>query len=92
MLRPANPVVENLYYTYLRFCLTFTAVVFRSGESALNCRKNLIDALQMFYSADQLAPVLRELGYRKVMHKTVFAGMMAFHSAVKPYEPAVAVP
>ena len=92
MLRPANPVVENLYYTYLRFCLTFTAVVFRSGESALNCRKYFIDALQMFYSAAELATVLRELGYRKVAHKTVFGGMMAFHSAAKPYTPPVAIP
>ena len=60
MLRPANPMVEKLYYSYLRFCLTFTAVVFRSGPPALNCRKYFIEALEMFYSADELATVLRE--------------------------------
>ena len=84
MLRPANPIVENLYYTYLRFCLTFTAVVFNSGTAALNCRKYFIDALQMFYSAEELSTVLRDLGFRAVRHETVFAGMMAFHSATKP--------
>ena len=84
MLRPANPVVETLYYTYLKFCLTFTAVVFNSGAAALNCRKYFIDALQMFYSAEELATVLRDLGFRDVRHETVFAGMMAFHSATKP--------
>ena len=84
MLRPANPVVETLYYTYLKFCLTFTAVVFNSGTAALNCRKYFIDALQMFYSAEELSTVLRDLGFRGVRHETVFAGMMAFHSATKP--------
>lgn len=84
MLRPANPLVEGLYYTYLRFCLTFTAVVFGSGESALNCRKYFIDALQMFYSAEELSTVLRDLGYRDVREKTILAGMMAFHRSAKP--------
>jgi demethylmenaquinone methyltransferase/2-methoxy-6-polyprenyl-1,4-benzoquinol methylase len=84
MLRPANPIVEGLYYTYLRFCLTFTAVVFGSGESALNCRKYFIDALQMFYSAEELSTVLRDLGYRDVREKTILAGMMAFHRSAKP--------
>lgn len=84
MLRPANPIVEGLYYTYLRFCLTFTAVVFGSGESALNCRKYFIDALQMFYSAEELSTVLRDLGYRDVRDKTILAGMMAFHRSAKP--------
>jgi demethylmenaquinone methyltransferase/2-methoxy-6-polyprenyl-1,4-benzoquinol methylase len=84
MLRPANPVVEKLYYAYLKFCLSFTALVFRSGPPALNCKKYFIEALQMFYSADELATVLEELGYEHVRVKTVFAGMMAFHGAAKP--------
>jgi demethylmenaquinone methyltransferase/2-methoxy-6-polyprenyl-1,4-benzoquinol methylase len=84
MLRPANPIVETMYYTYLRFCLTFTAVVFNSGPAALNCREYFIDALQMFYSPEELSALLRELGYRHVRVNTVFAGMLAFHTAVKP--------
>ena len=84
MLKPANPLVESVYYAYLKFCLTFTAVVFQSGPAALNCRKYFIDALQMFYSAQELATVLRELGFRDVYFKTVLAGMLAFHTAAKP--------
>lgn len=84
MLRPASPTVETLYYTYLRFCLWFTGFVFRSGQSALNCKQYFIHALQMFYSADELSHVLEELGYRNVTSKSVFSGMMGFHRAVKP--------
>lgn len=84
MLRPANPLVETMYYTYLRFCLNFTAVVFNSGPAALNCREYFIDALQMFYSPQELSSLLRGLGYKHVRVSTVFAGMLAFHTAVKP--------
>jgi demethylmenaquinone methyltransferase/2-methoxy-6-polyprenyl-1,4-benzoquinol methylase len=84
MLRPPNPLVEKLYYAYLRFCLTFTATVFQSRAPALNCRKYFIEALQMFYSAGELATVLEEVGFEDVRADTVFAGMLAFHGAQKP--------
>jgi len=84
MLRPSSRTVETLYYGYLRFCLWFTGFVFRSGPAALNCKKYFIHALQMFYSAEELSAVLRELGYAPVTSKSVFAGMMGFHRAVKP--------
>lgn len=84
MLRPGNPVVEKLYYAYLRFCLSFTAVVFRSGKPALSCKEYFINALQMFYSADELSDLLREVGFGEVTTKTVFSGMLGFHRAVKP--------
>jgi demethylmenaquinone methyltransferase/2-methoxy-6-polyprenyl-1,4-benzoquinol methylase len=84
MLRPANPLVEKLYYMYLRFCLAFTGFVFQSGPAALNCKKYFINALQMFYSADELSGMLRELGYRDVAATTILAGMIGFHRASKP--------
>jgi len=84
MLRPGNPVVEKLYYAYLRFCLWFTGFLFRSGPAALNCKDYFIQALQMFYSAQELSDMLEDVGYRDVTAKTVFSGMLGFHRAVKP--------
>jgi demethylmenaquinone methyltransferase/2-methoxy-6-polyprenyl-1,4-benzoquinol methylase len=84
MLRPGNRVVERLYYGYLRTCLAFTGFLFRSGPAALNCKKYFINALQMFYSAEELSVVLRERGYVDVTAKTVFCGMLGYHRAVKP--------
>jgi len=84
MLRPGNPVVEKLYYAYLRFCLWFTGFLFRSGPAALNCKKYFIQALQMFYSAQELSDMLEEVGFRDVTATTVFSGMLGFHRAVKP--------
>jgi len=58
--------------------------MFRSGPTALNCKKYFINALQMFYSAEELCDVLEDLGFRDVTAKTIFAGMLGFHRAVKP--------
>ena len=86
MLRPANRTVERLYYAYLRFCLWFTGTMFRSGRPALNCKDYFIQALQMFYSAEELSDMLEDVGYRDVTSKTVFYGMLGFHRAVKPHQ------
>ena len=84
MLRPGNPVVERLYYVYLRFCLWFTGFLFRSGPAALNCKKYFIQALQMFYSPQEMSDLLEDAGFRDVTATTVFGGMLGFHRAVKP--------
>jgi len=83
MLRPANPIVEKLYYAYLRFCLDFTGFLFQSGPAALNCKEYFINALQMFYSADELSGMLQDIGYSNVRAKTILAGMIGFHRASK---------
>jgi len=83
MLRPGNPVIEKLYYGYLRTCLVFTGVLFRSGPAALNCKRYFIDALEMFYTAEELSGVLREVGYRDVVVKSLLGGMIGIHRATK---------
>jgi demethylmenaquinone methyltransferase/2-methoxy-6-polyprenyl-1,4-benzoquinol methylase len=83
MLRPANPIVEKLYYAYLRACLAITALVFRSSPTAHSAKKYFIDVLEMFYSADELTEVLHGAGFRDVTAKTIMAGMIGFHRSVK---------
>ena len=84
MLRPANRFVEMAYYAYLRSCLAVTGFLFRSGAPALKCKRYFINALEMFYSADELSIVLREAGYCDVAAKTLFSGMIGFHRAARP--------
>jgi demethylmenaquinone methyltransferase/2-methoxy-6-polyprenyl-1,4-benzoquinol methylase len=84
MLRPGNKLVEIMYYAYLRITLTVTAWIFRSGRPALNCRDYFIKTLRMFYSADELSQLLRQLGFERVSSKSVLGGMIGFHKAQKP--------
>lgn len=84
MLRPGNKVVEKLYYTYLRACLSITAMLFQSGEAARNCKKYFINALSLFYSAEEFSQLLRQLEFENVSSKTLLRGMIGFHRAMKP--------
>ncbi|MBS3934656.1 MAG: class I SAM-dependent methyltransferase [Sulfuritalea sp.] len=84
MLRPPHPVVAKLYFGYLRFCLTYTAGLFRSGEPVLNCRSYFIDAIDNFYSPAEFSALLCEHGLVNVVHKSLLAGMIGVHRAQKP--------
>lgn len=87
MLRPRNAVVKNLYYGYLKACLNFTSTLVRSGPSAVKFKQYFIDALDLFYSAEELSIMLRDLGFQEVSVDRVFYGMIGFHRAVKPFKP-----
>ncbi|MDP2825261.1 MAG: class I SAM-dependent methyltransferase [Sulfuritalea sp.] len=86
MLRPRNPIVKSLYYTYLRGCLGITGLIVGSGPAAVKAKQYFLDALELFYTAEELSILLRELGYVEVKVDTVFHGMLGFHRAVKPPE------
>ncbi len=90
MLRPRNPIVKNLYYTYLRGCLGLTGLIVGSGPAAVKAKQYFLDALELFYTAEELSILLRESGFVQVKVDTVFHGMLAFHRAVKPPEAAKA--
>jgi demethylmenaquinone methyltransferase/2-methoxy-6-polyprenyl-1,4-benzoquinol methylase len=84
MLRPSNPTVAKLYFGYLRMCLNLTAKVYRSGAPALNSRDYFIEALDMFYSAEEFTQLCEKSGFTDVVHKSMLAGMVATHRAAKP--------
>jgi len=84
MLRPRNVIVKNLYYAYLKICLNFTSLIVGSSPAATKFKQYFIDALDLFYSAEELSIMLRELGFVEVSVDTVFYGMIGFHRAVKP--------
>jgi len=86
MLRPANKIVESCYYAYLRFCLNFTGFIFQSSASAHACKKYFITALRMFYSADELSDMFRDVGFEEVSSQTLLGGMIGYHSAMKPHD------
>lgn len=87
MLRPRNPVVKHLYYGYLKACLNFTSTLVGSGPNAVKFKQYFIDALDLFYSAEELSIMLRDLGFKDVSVDRVFYGMIGFHRAVKPFAP-----
>lgn len=84
MLPPANPLLGKLYYAYLHVCLDATSLFYRSNGAARQLKKYFLDALKMFYTAEEFSELLREIGFTDVRCKTVFGGMIGMHRAVKP--------
>jgi demethylmenaquinone methyltransferase/2-methoxy-6-polyprenyl-1,4-benzoquinol methylase len=84
MLRPRNIIVKKLYHTYLRGCLGLTGLIVGSGPAAFKAKQYFLDALELFYTAEELSILLGELGYVEVTVDTVFYGMLGFHRAAKP--------
>jgi len=84
MLRPANRVVEKMYFAYLRLTLLFTAFWFQSAPGALHLKRYFVKTLSLFYSAKELSQVLSGAGFRDISVTTIFAGMIGCHAARKP--------
>lgn len=87
MLRPSSKFVECSYYAYLRLCLNFTALLFRSSSAAHGCKEYFINTLRMFYSADEFSVLLSDVGFERVTSETLLSGMIGYHKAMKPLEP-----
>lgn len=90
MMRPRNPFVKNLYYSYLRGCLGLTGLIVGNGPAAVKATQYFLDALELFHTAEELSNLLRQLDYVSVKVDTVFQGMLGFHRAVKPLPAAKA--
>ena len=84
LLRPRNPIVKKLYYSYLKGCLGITGLIVGSGPAAVQAKQYFMDALELFYTAEDLSILLRELGFVEVRADKVFHGMIGFHRATKP--------
>ncbi|MES9904666.1 MAG: class I SAM-dependent methyltransferase [Sedimenticola sp.] len=83
MLRPANKIVEESYYLYLKACLKMTSWAIRSNPVAVSCRQYFVDAIRLFYSTEELSRLLSELGFTNVKGKSMLGGTVAFHKACK---------
>ncbi|MEW6332470.1 MAG: class I SAM-dependent methyltransferase [Pseudomonadota bacterium] len=84
MLRPANRMVEELYYLYLKVIMGVIPRMFRSGPASLKCRDYFIDAIRLFYSTEELSAVLSELGFTHISGRSVLGGTVGIHKARKP--------
>jgi len=84
MLRPANRLVEQMYYLYLKILMGVIPRMFRSGPASLKCRNYFIQAIRLFYSTDELSALLAELGFSHIAGRSVLGGTVGFHKARKP--------
>ncbi|OGB23082.1 MAG: hypothetical protein A3I66_08700 [Burkholderiales bacterium RIFCSPLOWO2_02_FULL_57_36] len=85
MLKPSNRVVEWFYLRFLRVSVALTALVFGSTEASRNCGEYFKDAIQHFYTPEELTEVFELVGFTNVAcKKSVWGGMVGYHNSQKP--------
>jgi len=83
MARPANKLIEEAYCLYLTACVHVISRAFSSGAAARRCQRYFVDAIRLFYSTEEFSRLLSELGFSRVVGKSVLLGTVAFHKARK---------
>jgi demethylmenaquinone methyltransferase/2-methoxy-6-polyprenyl-1,4-benzoquinol methylase len=68
----------------LRVCLGATGFLFGSGSAALGLIKYFTDALEIFYTTEELTTLLQEQGFTEVKARKIFTGVLGCHRARKP--------
>lgn len=90
LVKPANPVIAFLYYNYLRLMIPITTLTFYRKNEFLGMRKRalklsayFIEAINIFYTANELSTLMREAGFENVTAKSWVAGTVAAHDGKK---------
>lgn len=83
MLRPENPVVEELYCAFLKACVSVTAAIFGSAPEARRCRDYFVRGIRTFYSWDELSELLSQIGFGGISGAAAPGGVLGFHVARK---------
>lgn len=89
LVKPHNPVVAFFYYQYLKVMIPLTTLTFwRSGfmgdkTRALKLRSYFIEAINIFYTSDELTEILKEAGFKDIKAKSTAGGTAAVHIAKK---------
>ncbi len=90
LVTPQNPVISLLYNGYLRVMVPLTTVIFFRAKKFLGLRGKalglsnyFIEAINIFYTPDELSAILEEAGFRDIKVKTLMGGTVAFHGAKK---------
>jgi demethylmenaquinone methyltransferase/2-methoxy-6-polyprenyl-1,4-benzoquinol methylase len=82
MLKPNTHIVEWIYLHFLRFSVSWTALVFGATEASRNCAVYFKDAINHFYTPEELSEVFRLVGFSNVIcKKSIWGGMVGFHNS-----------
>lgn len=84
MLKPSTRIVEWFYLRFLRVSVALTALIFGSTTASRDCGEYFKDAIQHFYTPEELSEVFKLVGFANVTcKKSIWGGMVGFHKSQK---------
>jgi demethylmenaquinone methyltransferase/2-methoxy-6-polyprenyl-1,4-benzoquinol methylase len=82
MLKPSTRLVRAMYLHFLRWSVTWTALVFESSRASRDCCEYFKEAISNFYTPEELSEIFRLVGFTSVTcKKSIWGGMVGFHKA-----------
>jgi len=84
MLRPSLGIIERPYLCYLRSALYTTAVLFGSTNDSKRCVKYFTESIRHYLKPDEMAYLLRAVGFEDVRYRSFLTGVLCRHIARKP--------
>jgi demethylmenaquinone methyltransferase/2-methoxy-6-polyprenyl-1,4-benzoquinol methylase len=91
LCKPKNRLMAVGYMTYLKVMLPITSFLFFRGKSFLGEKEKtlkvsqyFLDAIDNFYTTDELSRIMEEAGFQDIEVKYLLAGTSAAHKARKP--------
>jgi demethylmenaquinone methyltransferase/2-methoxy-6-polyprenyl-1,4-benzoquinol methylase len=87
MLKPSTRLVRAMYLRFLRWSVAWTALVFESTKASRDCCEYFKEAIENFYTPEELSEILRLVGFANVTcKKSIWGGMVGFHKAQRATE------
>lgn len=87
MLKPSTRIVREVYLRFLRASVAWTALVFESTAASRDCCDYFKEAIENFYTPEELSEILRLVGFTSVTcRKSIWGGMVGFHQAQRAAE------
>jgi demethylmenaquinone methyltransferase/2-methoxy-6-polyprenyl-1,4-benzoquinol methylase len=84
MLRPRLKIIEKPYLWYLHLSLHVTAVLFGSTKESKRCVKYFIESIRNYLKPDEMADLLRAVGFEGVRYQSFLTGVLCCHIARRP--------
>jgi demethylmenaquinone methyltransferase / 2-methoxy-6-polyprenyl-1,4-benzoquinol methylase len=82
MLKPSTWLVRAMYLRFLRWSVSWTALVFESSRVSRDCCEYFKEAISNFYTPEELSEIFRLVGFTNVTcKKSIWGGMVGFHKA-----------
>lgn len=84
MLRPRLGIIETPYLCYLRSALNLTAALFGSTTDSKRCVTYFTELIRHYFTPDEMADLLRAVGFEEVRYRSFLTGVLCCHIARKP--------
>jgi len=78
--QPSMRIIQKLFHLYIKLTVKQLGVLLSGSKSAY---RYLAYTIPRFFPPEEFSSILREAGFGRVTHRSLFLGVSAIHTAIK---------